>query len=601
MATQPGPEPRSDRQTRLVRSLALGFSALSALVATGLLAEAAIEDGIDAWDWVRSGLILITTAWLAWGAALAFAGLPPARRRAAVPDLQAPQPRLVVLVPICNEDPVTTFARIAAMDGSIRAAGVVADIAILSDTRDEANARRERQAFARLLALTGGAGRIFYRRRDDNRGRKAGNVEHFIRHSGGAYDLAVILDADSLMEGEAIRLLAARMQADPELGLLQTLPRVIGGTSLFGRAMQFAAAFHGPVFTRGLARMQGRTGPFWGHNAIVRVRAMAESCGLPELSGPPPFGGGILSHDYVEAALLARAGWRVEVDGTIGGSFEEGPDNILAYARRDRRWCQGNLQHIRLLFAPGLRAWSRFVFVQGILAYLVSLLWAGFLLASLAATIFAPTPDYFPEPHQLFPVFPNDRTKEITALIVGIAGLLLLPKFAILFTASLSGRARGFGGVLRAAASVLAEILLSSVLAPVMLLYQSRAVLQVLSGRDGGWPANQRGEGRLSLRDGIRASLWITAFGAVALLIVARLAPELTIWLLPVTLPMLAAPLLIALTSRGWAPGLFVTPDERDAAPVIRRFRAILAQWEGEGSPVDAPAAFAVQAAHAAG
>jgi membrane glycosyltransferase len=502
--------------------------------------------------------------------------------------MQEPQPPTVVLVPICNEDPVTTFARIAAMDRSIRQAGVAAHVAILSDTRDPQAADLERRTFVRLLQETEGEGRIFYRRRTDNRGRKAGNVEDFFRKSGSAYELAVILDADSLMEGSAIRAMIARMQADSGLGLLQTLPRVIGGRSFFARAMQFAAAFHGPVFTRGLARMQGAAGPFWGHNAIVRVRAFAASCALPELQGKPPFGGHILSHDYVEAALLARAGWKVEVDSTINGSFEEGPENLLSFAKRDRRWCQGNLQHMRLLTAPGLAPWSRFVFVQGIFAYLVSLLWAGFLVASLIAAITAPVPDYFPDPHQLFPVFPSDRTKEMIALMLGIFGLLIMPKFAILLESVLARRDAGFGGWGRAALSVLAEILLTSLIAPLMLMYQTRAVLQVLSGRDGGWPASQRAEGWLSLRQGVRAGLWIMVTGALALGATAQLSPGLAPWLLPVSLPMILAPALIAWTSRPLTHKLFITPDELDPSPVVRDYRATVARW------TDGPAAAAV-------
>lgn len=578
-----------DWRTVATRTLALTLSLVAALAATVLLIEAAVQDGRDLWDVVRSGLIFASTAWLAWGAALAFTGLAPARPVAA-PDLAAgPAPRTVVLVPICNEDPVTTFARIAAMDQSIRAAGVEADIAILSDTRDAGGALRERHAYVRLLQITGGTGRIFYRRRNDNRGRKAGNVEDFIRRSGGAYDYAVILDADSLMEGSAIRTMIARMQADPKLGLLQTLPRIIGAQSLFGRAVQFAAAFHGPVFTRGLARMQGQTGPFWGHNAIVRMRAFAESCALPELSGKPPFGGHILSHDYVEAALLARAGWAVRVDPAIEGSFEEGPENILSFARRDRRWAQGNLQHIRLLLAPGLPMWSRFVFLQGIFAYLVSVLWGAFMIASIVATIKAPPPDYFPEPHLLFPVFPSDRTKEITTLVFGIAGLLILPKVAILTGAILSGRARGFGGGLKAGLSVLVEIALTSIIAPLMLMYQSRAVMQVFAGRDGGWPANQRGEGSLTLGQGVQAGLWISAVGVAALVLVARVAPELTLWLTPVCLPMVAAPLIIALTSRAIGRSVFAVPDEAAPAPVVRRYHAILAAWSGTAPAAPEP------------
>ncbi|AJE48041.1 glucans biosynthesis glucosyltransferase MdoH [Celeribacter indicus] len=575
-----------DRRTRLLRALALAFAALAAVTASTLLAEAAIQDGTVIWDVVRIALILITTAWLAWGATLSFVGLAwSSRKTPAIPDLQSPAPRVVVLVPICNEDPVATFARIAAMDRSIRAADFAADIAILSDTRDDMAAHRERQTYLRLLKETEGEGRIFYRRRSDNRGRKAGNIEDFIRRSGGAYDFALILDADSLMEGQTIREMAAKMQADPQMGLLQTLPKIIGAQSFFGRAMQFAASFHSPVFTRGLARLQGNTGPFWGHNAMVRVRAFAESCCLPELSGPPPFGGHILSHDYVEAALLARAGWRVQVDYTIGGSYEEGPENILSYAKRDRRWCQGNLQHSRLLLGPGFAGWSRFVFLQGIFAYLVSLLWAAFLVTSVLSTILAPVPNYFPEPHMLFPVFPDDRTKEITALIVGIMGLLILPKFAILYEAARTRRTAGFGGAIRAFFSVLTEILLSSLIASLMLMYQTRAVLQVLAGRDGGWPANQRGEGKLTLAQGFRAGLWIMLTGGATLAIVARIAPDLTPWLLPVSLPMLAAPFLIAWTSRPLTHKLFTVPEEGAPSPVIVTCREIHRRWCAESTP----------------
>ncbi len=582
MSTGPvGSQARQDdvRRARLYRVIALGFSAVAATTATVLLLEAAVADGNDVWDYARASLIFLTTAWLSWGAAQALLGLPGRTRQPAVADIVMPQPRTVVLVPICNEDPVATFARIAAMDASLLASGVATDIAVLSDTRDEDAAAHERNTFVRLLEETSGHGRIFYRRRQDNRGRKAGNIEDFIRNSGAAYEFAVILDADSLMEGATIRRMIAQMQADPSLGLLQTLPKIVGAGSLFGRAMQFAASFFSPVFARGLARMQGDTGPFWGHNAIIRTEAFAQSCALPPLSGLPPFGGHILSHDYVEAALLARGGWSVQVDETIPGSFEEGPENVLSFAKRDRRWCQGNLQHIRLLTAPGLRAWSRFVFVQGIFAYIVSLLWGLFLLASIAATVMAPAPDYFPEPYQLFPVFPSDRTQQIIALGMGIVGLLVVPKLGILIQAIVTRRADGFGGGALAAASVLVELLLSSLMAPVMLMYQSKAVLQVLSGRDGGWPANQRGEGSLTLGQGLRAGLWISVFGAVALLGVWQIAPALVLWLMPVSLPMLAAPLLITYSSRDIFGGLFRTPEEDERGTVVATYRAIHARW----------------------
>ncbi len=563
----------------------MAFALTTALTATVLLVEAAAQDGLDAWDIARAVLILVTTAWLAWGAALALVGLPGRRQPPGTVELLAPVPKTVVLIPIYNEDPTATFARVAAMHRSSIAAGLTLDIAVLSDTQDMDAAEQERIAFARLTAQTAGGGRLFYRRRTDNQGRKAGNIEDFIRKSGGAYEFAVILDADSLMEGDTLRILIARMQADPSLGLLQTLPQIIGAHSFFGRSMQFSSGFYSPVFTRGLARLQGATGPFWGHNAIVRVRAFAASCAMPELSGAPPFGGHILSHDYVEAALLARAGWTVQVDETIGGSYEGGPENIISYAKRDRRWCQGNLQHIRLLFAPGLKGWSRFVFLQGIFAYLVSVLWAAFLIASVLATMMAHEPDYFPQPHQLFPVFPSDRTKQITALAVGIGGLLIVPKLSVLIGAIFSDRVAGFGGALKATKSVVSEILLSSLLAPLMLMYQTRAVAQVFARRDGGWPASSRAEGAIVLASALRDGAWIAMTGAISLIAVALLAPKLSLWLLPVCLPMLCAPFLIAWTSRPLTHTLFTVPQECRPPAIVAAYEAQLADWSADQDP----------------
>jgi len=586
-----------DGATRAARGFALTFAALMGLGAFALILLASDADGIDLVDMLRAGLILITTAWLAWGAAQALLGLVSRTPRfAADPDWR-PSTRSVVLIPICNEDPVATFARIAAMDQSVAEAGLTAwvDFAVLSDSRDEAIAARERFWFARLLAARAGQGRIFYRRRRSNEGRKAGNIEEFIQTSGGAYDFAVILDADSLMEGATIGEMIRRMEAEPQLGLLQTLPQIIGARSFFGRAMQFSAAFYAPVFARGLARMQGPTGPFWGHNAIVRMRAFAESCGMPALSGTPPFGGSVLSHDYVEAALLARMGWIVRFDDDLRGSYEEGPENLVSFARRDRRWCQGNLQHSRLLMAPGLRGWSRFVFLQGILAYLSAPLWGAFLIVSVLAVLTPHRPNYFPLPYQLFPVFPDDRTKEVVGLAIGIVGLLVLPKLLIWAKAAWDGRAGGFGGAWQTLKSFGSELLFSALTAPLMLMYQSRAVMQVLAGRDGGWPANQRGEGRLSWVEAWAAGAWIAGFGAAALFALFIFLPGMVIWLAPVFVPMMLALPLIAISSRHLAPPLFSVPNETAPTPVIGLSAAIHAEWEacdtaeralGVGAPI---------------
>jgi membrane glycosyltransferase len=569
------------RGTLLGASLAIGAGGFALFFRYGA------SDGVDAMDWVRAGLIFVSTFWLAWGAVQALAGL--TTRPPQVPRAEGPlTARCVVLVPVYNEDPTITFARIAAMHASVQATGWGErfHFAILSDTRDEIVAAAERRWFDRLLDDTGAEGRIFYRRRESNRGRKAGNIEDFFTRSGAAYDFAVILDADSLMEGATLVEMVRRMEAAPDLGLLQTLPVVVNAGSRFGRIQQFSAAFYSPVFCRGLAMMQGRTGPFWGHNAIVRVRAFAESCGLPELQGKPPFGGHILSHDYVEAALLARNGWAVRVDDDLPGSYEEGPDNMVLHAKRDRRWCQGNLQHSRLLLAPGLKPWSRFVFVQGILAYLSPVLWLAFLLASILAPLFAPPINYFPIDGWPFPVIPVSEASKALALAVLVFGLLFLPKLLVLADAAIRGRARGFGGALAAAGSVLKELVFSAVAAPVFLMFNTRSVMQVVAGLDGGWPAQSRGDGSLTLAEAWAAGHWIVTGGALGFGLAAWLSPALVPWLAPVLLPMVLAPLVIWWSSQSGTG--FLTPAETALPPVLELHRDWLVRWENSLAPAAA-------------
>ncbi|WP_232622640.1 glucans biosynthesis glucosyltransferase MdoH [Pseudorhodobacter sp. MZDSW-24AT] len=581
MTARPGSAPVAEQRPAAARAVALVASLTAAIAAGMVFLTYGAADGVSSLDILRSALIILSTWWLAWGAATALLGLA-TRRAPAMPRHSGPiRGKTVVIVPVYNEDPVATFTRIAAMDDSLRAAGDPAqvDFAILSDTRDPGVAEAETRCFARLVAQQHGEGRMFYRRRSANTGRKAGNIEEFITTSGAAWDYAIILDADSLMEGATMIEMIRRIEADPSLGLLQTLPRVIRARSIFGRAMQFAAAFHSPAFARGLAAMQGRSGPFWGHNAIVRVRAWAQSCGLPELSGPPPFGGHILSHDSVEAVLLARAGWTVRLDDDLTGSYEEGPENILDHAKRDRRWCQGNLQHAKILAAPGLLGWSRFALFQGIFAYLAPVIWLVFIAASIAAIPATGQPDYFPLEHWRFPVFPNDETPKAIGLAVGIFGLLVMPKLLVVLDAIFTGRARQFGGAGQSLRAVLSELALSSLFAPVLLAFTTRSVLQVVSGRDGGWPSNNRDASGLTWAESWRAGRWITLCGALGLALTHTVAPNLTLWLLPVTGPMLLAPLLICWTSRPAKPGQFPVPADRHRPEIVARHDAILDHW----------------------
>lgn len=572
------------------RTISAIICVLLAITAMSLFTAVVLSDGVDKLDIVRIVLLAVSTLWLSWGAMLALNGL--LFRQAPVPRLPDDEPlkgRTAILVPVYNEDPVGTFSRVAAMSNALASRGLSDSFhfAILSDTRDEAIGRAEEYWFSRLVGECNGEGRMFYRRRESNVGRKAGNIADFVTASGALYDYVLFLDADSLMEASTIVEMARRMEADPSLGLLQTLPKIIHAKSWFGRATQFSASYFSPVFANGVATVQGDEGPFWGHNAISRTKAFAASCGLPVLSGSPPLGGHILSHDFVEAALLARAGWSVRVDTDLEGSFEEGPDNVIDYAKRDRRWCQGNLQHSRLLFAPRLKMWNRFVFLQGIMAYIASPIWLLFLIASVAAPVLSAPPDYFPQPHMLFPNFPHSEASKAIALLAGIFGLLLMPKFLIFLRYVATGTNRRFGGAGCAVASIVVEILWSSVLAPLMLMYQSRSVFQVLIGADSGWPAANRDDGTISLGHAWAASRWIVATGLIAIAGAAFLAPEVLLWLVPTSVPMLFAPFLIAGTSTpasgrfAAALGLFATPSEADPSPLIRERDAILARWRG--------------------
>lgn len=557
-------------QAEWLRLLTLSFAAAVSLTAGTVFLDLIGGNRPVFLDWVRTTLLVLTGFWLVWGGTIGLLGaLSPAPKPRR--DVGRPEGKTAVLIPIYNEDPVETFARIAAMNRQIvaRGFGPQFHFVILSDSTSLEVAAEEASEFERLIVEPEAAGRIFYRRRDRNVGRKAGNIEDFIARSGGAYDYAIILDADSLMEADTMVAMVRRMDTDPEMGLLQTVPVVIAARTVFGRMMAYSSAYFSRYFARGSAMLQGEHGPYWGHNAIVRVRAFASCCGLPVLSGKPPYGGHILSHDYVEAALLARGGWKVEVDPELGGSYEQGPENLIEYAKRDRRWCQGNLQHRRLIAAPGLKFWSRFTFVQGIMAYLASPLWLLLLIASIAASI--------------LPDSGGDRWGATPWLIgIGVLTTLLLPKFAIALRGAIDGTNGRFGGW-AIIPSVLSEIVISTVIAPVLLAFQSRAVFQILFGFDGGWPATERDAKAVSMKTAFAASWWIVVTALATLVFMALFALAYLPWLLPVAAPALAAPLVIWVSSRGGdmpvSSWLFSVPSERAPSAIIREADLILAGW----------------------
>ncbi|MGY9046718.1 MAG: glucans biosynthesis glucosyltransferase MdoH [Rhodobacterales bacterium] len=314
------------------------------------------------------GFFTVTFGWIALSSTQALAAVFSGRREVANESSDRPlTSRTAIIMPVYNEDPATTCAALQAIGEAIadRGEGSAFEIFLLSDTTDPAVWAQETACFSRLRQGLKGKMQVWYRRRFDNVGRKAGNLREFVEQWGARYDHMLVLDADSLMAADTVITLARRMEAAPRLGILQSVPVLMGGTTVFARIQQFAGRVYGPIIARGVSAWQGLDGNYWGHNAIIRVKAFAECCGMPELPGRKPFGGHVMSHDFVEAALIRRGGWQVRMDTDLGGSWEGAPQSLLDLAARDRRWAQGNLQHVKVVGARGLSASNRAHFLIG--------------------------------------------------------------------------------------------------------------------------------------------------------------------------------------------------------------------------------------------
>jgi membrane glycosyltransferase len=455
--------------------------------------------------------------------------------------------------------------------------GEAFDIFILSDTTDPDIWVHEEAAFKAARARSGNGPRLYYRRRPTNTGKKAGNIADWCRRWGPAYDYMIVLDADSLMTGESLTKLAHIMDRSPDVALVQTVPVTMGRGTLFARMQQFAGGVYGPVMAAGLAFWHRGTGNFWGHNAIIRVRAFMESAGLPHLPGSPPFGGQILSHDFVEAALMCRQGWRVCMAPEIKGSYEEIPPGLIDFATRDRRWCQGNLQHSRIIMAKGLRMLSRVHLGMGIMAYMSALIWLVFLVTALSLTVqqLSIKPDYFATDQTLYPTWPMQDSERAMSLLFWTLTLLLLPKvFGLLTVVFSSRKRRAFGGFFGLTGSILMETILSSLFAHVMMMVQSAAIFDILRGRDSGWNPQRRDDGSLPFGWVLRYHALHVIVGVVLGVLTWSASLPLFLWMLPATLGLALSGPLSALSATRRAGsffrrlGLFMIPEER-VAPAI--------------------------------
>jgi membrane glycosyltransferase len=585
----------SPANINLRRTVLIGTTVVATLIAIWPIGRVLMLDQLGPLDVAILAVFLCLFGWITFWFVTATAGLVTMLQRKACPlgiDPAAPQPRLsgrtAIVAPIFNEETQQVFARLQAICESVETTGQGShfDLFVLSDSTNLEIQAAERHAFDLLRQRVGGETGVYYRRRHENIDRKAGNVAEWVRRFGGAYEFMLVLDADSLMTGDTLVRLAGAMEANPGVGLLQTLPMIVNRSSLFGRAIQFASRLYGPVLAHGLAWWSGSEGNYWGHNAIIRTRAFAAAAGLPQLEGAKPFGGAIMSHDFVEAALIRRAGYAVHMAPALGGSFEECPPNLDALMQRDRRWCQGNLQHLRVLNASGFHWVSRMHLFNGVLAYLTAPLWFAMLAMSV-----------------LLPLRPNlggglvdaieagpltlDRDQAAMGWLFFISmSFLIAPKLYGYFIAMADPVERkAFGGRWRALGGVGIEILMSVLIAPVMMLSQTRLVFDLLRGRDSGWSVQQRSEGGVEVTDAIRCHTWHTVVGVYMSILAWHASPMVLLWLSPILLGLLFSipigaaiarcDLGLAAKARGW----LVAPEETRPPEILTRANRLVGAY----------------------
>lgn len=504
-----------------------------------------------------------------------------------------------LIFPIYNENVVRVLEGLRATYESLKKTGELErfDFFILSDSTNPDKWIEEERRWSELVRELGALGRIYYRRRISNEGKKSGNVRDFLNSWGRRYRYFVCFDADSVMRGELLVDLVKMMEAHPDVGLIQTVPGLINAESLFGRMQQFANRFYAPIFITGLNFWAQSFGNYWGHNAIIRTEPFMHYCDLPQLPGRKPFGGQILSHDFVEAALMLKENWQVWFAYDLEGSYEEAPQGLIENAQRDRRWCQGNLQHALLLLAKGLRGVSRVHLLLGIFGYLSGPLWLAFLLTFswirwtdlLSELTMLPVRGFFP-------YLDLSATAHAFFIFVICMTVIMLPKvLALVDLAFDSERRRTFGGLTRTTLSVVGETLFSTLHAPLQMLWHTRFVITISLGMGVSWGAQNRDADGTEWGYALRRHWGHVLVGVVWAGLVLWLDEITFWWFLPVLLGMVVSVPLSVLTSRSdwgrWAKkaGLFLVPEEVSPPQEIIALRVRLAELEMAGELTPRP------------
>jgi len=570
------------------RTIFLLFTLLSATLATVLFAKA--QPDYDS-AWLRYGqiaLFAILSTWVVTGFTTALMGFWVTLRgdahalsaRSVRHHALGEDVRTAIIMPICNEDVATVFAGLRATCESMASTGHARqfDVFVLSDSSDPAIIAAERAAWVQLreaLATqpTTQPGQeqveVYYRLRQRRTHRKAGNVADFCRRWGRDYRYMVVLDADSVMSGDCLVTLAKLMEAHPRAGIVQTATQSIGHATLHARTQQFASRVTGRLFTLGMQFWQLGASHYWGHNAIIRVAPFMAHCALAPIEGKGGLAGPILSHDFVEAALMRRAGYAVWLVSDLTGSYEQQPPDLLSELQRDRRWCQGNLQNARLIAEPGIDRVHRAMFGVGAMSYLAAPLWLAFM--TLGTSLWMAGARVADGWHSV--------PGELLALWAWTLCMLMLPRVLGVVAVLMRGEQSGFGGGPALVRGALLETALALLQAPIRMLAHSLFVGVALTGLKLEWKSPPREAAGLAWRDAFARLAPLTAVIAAAGLVLATIDLGALLSLVPVAVPLLLAVPLAVLTSqvrlgeRLRAQGWLLVPEEARSPAVLRRAR----------------------------
>jgi membrane glycosyltransferase len=573
------PWQRAAQQRRLAF---MALAAFSTVIASTLFAQAQPEYDNVWLEYGQIGLYGLLSGWVVTGFVTALMGFYVSVRgdkhalsvKQVAGHAMNPEARTAIIMPICNEDVATVFAGLRATCESVAATGHAKqfDVFVLSDSYTPELAAAEHAAWEDLRAALATSPNqpqveVYYRLRTRRTHRKAGNVADFCRRWGKDYKYMVVLDADSVMSGDCLSSMVKLMEANPTAGIIQTATQAIGHVTMHARAQQFASRVTGRLFTLGMQFWQLGESHYWGHNAIIRVKPFMEHCALAPIKGNGGMSGGIMSHDFVEAALMRRAGYHVWLVSDLVGSYEQQPPDLLAELQRDRRWCQGNLQNARLMAEPGIHRVHRAMFVTGTMAYVSAPLWLAFLTLGtalwLSGSSLVSSWDAVPT--------------QLTGLWLWTLCLLFLPRVLGIVAVLMRGEQHQFGGLRSLLKSVALESALAIAQAPVRMLAHSLFVMVALTGLKLDWKSPPREAAAVPWREAAIKLLPMSGVVAALAIGIALIDASALVWLMPVGLPLLLSIPLTVLTSKiefGTLlrdRGYLLIPEESRSPAVLRR------------------------------